>query len=264
MSSDQLKMDNNKKKRISETIDKDVSVPWQVYFILLVISFVLIYLAIFWISQLSIWNGITINIGYGVFCSTSVALLIDIGSTRRLIKRNKIIFESLKLDLRDNCQTLLYIRWKYKDIVGEKYNNKSYLSWLKKASSIYTISGDSDNKVLVVFEELKQVYREIKASAEALKIGFYSNLENEAVTYKNRTIVSSIVLLCDVALRAADDKDYEKFFLASKELFLAIGYLYPEYSNELTVDSSNKKLVESEAVNNEIHNEATRMVSSNL
>ena len=102
-----------------------VSAPILYYIILLLLSVLLMGISVAFIKNPPLDNFLT-NLGYGIFCSTFVAALVDFGTTHRKNKKDINDYFLLTRRIRAVIIDLISFRLEYGQYIGNAFANIEY------------------------------------------------------------------------------------------------------------------------------------------
>ena len=112
----------------SYKIDAAVSAPAICYAGLLLTSIVFIVISVI-CTDTFLLDGFFTNLGYGIFCSTFVAVLVDYGATKRKKEKDNNDYRSFTMKVKQNINSLIDFRihneFKYKEL-----SRLTYCQWI--------------------------------------------------------------------------------------------------------------------------------------
>lgn len=205
--------------------DQMFSAPVLCYIILLIISFVLIAVSLFFTAMNPTLKDILRNFGYGIFGSTFVAVLVDLGSTKRQRNNDQKAFLILSRDLKDAIENLLFLRGRFNHIPGEKYEQIPYRKWLMKIATVRLKSDDCEEPFLTI---IKRNYEVLYKTADLLN-------RKSAILATNLCVPKDFIHNLDELIlytRHAIDFPESEFSISTAFMIVTIIKLFPEYHDD--------------------------------
>jgi len=114
--------------------------------------------SLFFIAMNPTLKDILRNLGYGVFGSTFVAVLVDLGSTKRQRNNDQKAFIMLSMDLKDAIENLLFLRGRFNHIPGKKYEQIPYRKWLMKIATVRLKSDDCEEPFWLLLRRIMRCF----------------------------------------------------------------------------------------------------------
>lgn len=195
------------------------------YIILLIISLVLIAVSLFFTAMNPILKDILRNFGYGIFGSTFVAVLVDLGSTKRQRNNDQKAFLVLSRDFKDAIENLLFLRGKFNHILGEKYEQIPYRKWLMKIATVRLKSDDCEEPFLTI---IKRNYEVLYKAADLLN-------RKSSILATNLCVPKDFIHNLDELIlytRYAIDFLESEFSISTAFMIVNIIKLFPEYHDD--------------------------------
>ena len=175
------------------------------------------------------------NIGYGVFCSTFVALLIDFGATKRQSERDERLASAYTISLKNSIFPLIELRAKvapdYIDDLSKlnASDKLSYSFWITKLIENNTGSNETINRILdLFFKAVDGILERAKDLRYKSSILFNNSYLTEDFLNNLDELIHALEVICNY--RESNDNLYEPIANA----FTLLGLMFPEYEGVFT------------------------------
>lgn len=218
--------------KIWKTINTSVAAPVICYIILFFASILFLVIAAF-IKESPI-VGILTNIGYGVFCSTCVAALVDYGTTRRKKERDSYIYYVMTQKLKRAIHRFIVFRLELNNSLDSEIASLKYSKW---ATHLFIQKEDENEE----YKDRRELFigfcESLLSRAEAIK-------EYSSVLAGNNSLKENFFYDLDELINCArfivHNRNIGKYH--SEELFSIICRIFPEYYKVFQNDWDNQSM----------------------
>ena len=205
-----------------KTINNSVAVPAICYIILISLSIFSLIIAAF--IKESPLEGILTNIGYGVFCSSCVAALVDYGTTRRKKERDAYVYCIMTGRLKATVDLFVSLRLKLNSFLDLDSEVVS-LEYYKWAAHFFIQKEDEIKEYKEIREILIGLCKKLLSNAEAIK-EYSSVLAGNYSLKENFFAVLDDLIYCSRWIVEKNDINEYRF----ADLINSICEIYPQYS----------------------------------
>lgn len=173
---------------------KKLTTPWWVYLILFAIAIAFIILCCIIPGNNNCFWDILCNIGYGIFGSLIVALLIDFANTRIKVKAD---FEKLRIISAEYRTTFLDLRDCVLNVSESRYGTdgkkRAFNDWIDYVlAPVDEQQGKTNEDVFDSVFDIQFRIEKIEKAATAFHELLLLNLDNEKITAEYRQNVKSV------------------------------------------------------------------------
>lgn len=205
-----------------------VTVPAKYYISLLILASVLGIVSLI-VPFGNAFHSVFANIGYGIFCSTLVALLVDYGGTISKQKDDDDAFKILTKNLKDAIDNLIKYRIEYENN-NIDCDERAFKDWLNFIFNPYGEIEDSIKKTILGYLDVMFFI------AQMMKENAIAFASNDNVTEEFLNNLDLLILNLKVILNKDQVLNDTNAFLSSFALYNLpdlIARLFPEYKSVL-------------------------------
>lgn len=215
--------------------------------VLFVISFAMIVPGdIIVTEKTTIW-ALLCNLGYGVFGSAIVALLIDFANTKMKnendAKKMKVLsgkYRNAFLDLRDSVLSVAEYRY------GTDGKKRTFYDWIDYVLAPVDAKKETNEEVEENVYEMKYEIIELKKASSALGELLLMNLDNEKNTAQYRQSINNVCAISSNLLRILEDYKFPQAAeIIKKRLTPKFLKFHEEYSELFTKPYDEDRYAES-------------------
>ncbi len=185
------------------------------------------------------WSTLFLNVGYGTIASLFVALLIDIGNTKRQKSNDKQKFDRLNADLKELCSDFpseMYIAV-YDAFGYDEKGKRTFEQWTRK---LFLSDAEDSTRQKAQIDYILQWMKDIRKCAIQLKTDAKHQYDNSYVTPEFEDKIERIISKCSKLLRNTGEANYEfcvrtitnDFKSAVVDLYSELGNDYSRCYNE--------------------------------
>ena len=221
------------------TINSKFSAPLLCYFLLALLAIVFIGTAMY-DSFSNAFRGIISNLGYGIFCSTFVAALIDFSTKKRQEEKDKKAFITLTEDMKTSIRWLISIRTIWDQQYKEEIIKDNYQNWIMLLIS-FSKKGNKSAKIYVsmFFDILSSVLLFAKdLRKKTVLIGNNQYLPENF--WKDLDYLIHYMIMFDKISK----NNIGMCYLLVDKILNTIVCLYPEFKNALLMDWDSSEMIQ--------------------
>ncbi len=213
-------------KSLWEKLNRIVSTSILCYLFLILLSFALVGIPLFFESN--IFCNIITNFGYGIFGSTFVAILIDCSNTIRQRNQDQKEFFLLTNDLREAIDNLVSFRNRYNHLVPKEYRGLPYNQWIYQLDTVKFEFDGHETTMFIMVKTYFTIILEMAKTTDSKSIILANNLYSPDNFVYN---LEQLIKYLEMSLMNEQGKENFSLRLGIPCVLENCSLLFPAYKN---------------------------------